>query len=124
MPKPDPKRRTFQHLVTTTLATATCPHCRASIWTGHCAGEPTRIDPTPINTHAELGATLAGQTTYSVDPLRRPTLRTRWNIHRWPAPEHARIHAQHQCGRTWPHTCRDNTPSPWAGRTNDGSPPF
>lgn len=112
MPKTERRRPAPQHLITTDLTDSCCRHCRTPIWEGFCGGEKIRIDPTPINRQAELGATLAGIPTYQIRDSwsRRPTRRNQWNIHRW--PDDATIHAAHQCGRVWPDACLDTRPNP------------
>ncbi|ULN72278.1 hypothetical protein [Mycolicibacterium smegmatis] len=105
---------THQHLITTELRDGKCAECRAHVWHGYSDGVYIQLDPVRINQQAEIGATLAGVHTFHVPAIgtRRPGRRTRFNLQRWPV--RGFIHAEHQCGRTWPDACRDDRPNmPW-----------
>ncbi|MCV7205290.1 hypothetical protein H7J71_25120 [Mycolicibacterium peregrinum] len=113
-PRKPKEQPTHQHLITTPLRDGRCGTCKAIVWRGYVGGVYTELDPVRINQQAEIGATLAGVATYHVPAIgtRRPGRRTRWNFARW--PERGFVHAAHQCGRTWPDSCRDTrSDMPW-----------
>lgn len=54
------------HLITTEPKVSSCRRCAGTILTGHVEGLPVRVDPRPLDRHAELDALLAGLVTYTL----------------------------------------------------------
>ena len=96
------KNTNGQHLISTIPTPAVCRKCGGRVLSCHVKGEPTNVDPVPINAVGEAACLITESSTYQASFGRNVTLsrRTRDMIERG-LPAYGKIYPRHRCGIDW-----------------------